>query len=394
MPDEPRTLADELETRINEERLLARALTLLEIPSFPGHESAIADAYAGMLRDAGLDVDLDETFAASPSVIARIGPRAESAGPVVQLAGHLDTVPVPDDPPRIADGRLYGRGAADMKAALAAFVEVALALRDVGDPRRGGLLVTAYGQHEASETETLHEPLRDLLRRGIHGDVAIVGDGPSRTLPVTGKGSIIFEVHLRRPGEATHELLAAPGTPNPVMAAHRFVELLAKTARSWTLEDPDVGRDTFFLGAIRGGDLYNRIAVEARIDGTRRYPPPRAFDDARAELVAIADRVAQEHGLEVVLVPHRSGQPFRQDPSDPFITAFRDAAARVAGEPLTLTGIQLASDINHVVELARIPTVLHGVDPTRAHATPEFVPLAEVARAARVYARAVGTMLS
>ena len=94
------------------------------------------------------------------------------------------------------------------------------------------------------------------------------------------------------------------------------------------------------------------------------------------------------------VVAHRSGQPFRVDPEDPFIAAFRAAAEHVSGSPLTPTGIHLASDINHIVELTGIPTALHGVDPTRAHATPEFVPVAEVVRAARVYARVVGTMLS
>ena len=181
------SLADELEARLDEGRLLARALKLVEIPSFSGHEAPIADAYATMLADAGLDVAVDRAFPESPSVIARSAV-VGAAGPLLQLAGHLDTVPVPDETPRIADGRLFGRGAADMKAALAAFVEVCLALRDAGGPRRGGLLVTAYGQHEASETGQLHEPLRDLLRRGIHGDVAIVGDGPNRTLPAHRQG--------------------------------------------------------------------------------------------------------------------------------------------------------------------------------------------------------------
>jgi acetylornithine deacetylase/succinyl-diaminopimelate desuccinylase-like protein len=394
VPDAGRSLADILEASIDEGRLVDRALNLLEIPSFSGDEGAVADAYAAMLTAAGLEVEIDRTFYASPSVIARTREVDRSDGPVLQLAGHLDTVPVAQDPPSIQGGLLVGRGAADMKGALAAFAEVCAALTAAGGPRRGGILVTAYGQHEASPAGILHEPLRDLLRRGIHGDVALIGDGPNRFLPVAGKGSIIFEVHLRRAGEPGHELLSEPGTPNPVMAAHRFVELLAAQSRTWTLEDPDVGRETFFIGAIRGGDLYNRIAVEARIDGTRRYPPPRTFDEARAELDAIARRVEDEHGVEVEVVPNRSGQPFRIDPEDPFLATFRREAAHVTGTELPLAGIQLASDINHVVELTGIPTVLHGVDPTRAHATPEWVPIAELVRAARVYARVVGGMLS
>jgi acetylornithine deacetylase/succinyl-diaminopimelate desuccinylase-like protein len=95
----------------------------------------------------------------------------------------------------------------------------------------------------------------------------------------------------------------------------------------------------------------------------------------------------------VRVVAHRSGQPFRIDRADPFVATFREEAGRVTGEDLPLTGITLASDLNHFVELAGIPTVLHGVDPKRAHATPEWVPVAELVRAARIYARVVGALL-
>jgi acetylornithine deacetylase/succinyl-diaminopimelate desuccinylase-like protein len=368
-------------------------LTLVGIESFPGGEDRIAVAYAGMLAETGLTVELDRTFAGSPSVIARTAPSAGDAGPLLQLAGHLDTVPVAQDPPVFRDGLVVARGACDMKGALAAFAEVAAAMAEAGGPRRGGLLVTAYGQHEGSPAGTLHGPLRDLLRRGIHGDIALIGDGPHRFLPIAGKGSLIFEIHLHRPGEPTHELLAGAVTPNPVMAAHRFVELLRERATHWTLADPAVGGETFFIGALRGGDLYNRIPVAARIDGTRRYPAPRTFEAAREELEAIAREVAAEQGLDVDVVAHRSGQPFRIDADDPFVATFRREAAAVSGAPLPLDGIDLASDINHVVELTGIPVVLHGVDGARAHATPEWVPVAALVRAARTYARVVGAML-
>ena len=177
------------------------------------------------------------------------------------------------------------------------------------------------------------------------------------------------------------------------MAAHRFVELLKERSAGWTLRDPMVGGETFFVGAIRGGDLYNRIAVAARIDGTRRYPAPGTFEAAQAELDAIATIVASEHGLAVEVVAHRSGQPFRIDPDDPFVATFRREAAVVDGVPLPIRGIELASNINHVTELTEIPVVLHGVDDARAHATPDRVPVAAVVRAARVYGRVVGAML-
>lgn len=384
------TLADRLEAAIDPARLLERTLALVAMPSFPGGEGPIAARYADMLRDAGLEVATEERYPGSPSVIARTSGGGD--GPSLQLAGHLDTVPVDQGPPVIRDGVLHGRGASDMKGGLAAIVEVAEAVRRVG-ARHGRLLVTAYGQHEGSPSGTMHEPLRDLLRRGIHGDLVFIPEGPHTSLPVAGKGSIILEVHLERDGEPAHELFAPPGTPNPVLAAHRYVELVRERSAGWDLHDEDVGGETFFLGAIRGGDLYNRVATAARIDATRRYPAPRTFEEAAAELEAIGRQVAAEQGVRVRVICHRSGQPFRLDPGHPFIRAFQAAASDVMGAPLPENGSFLASDINHVMELAGVPTVLHGVDGTRAHATPEWVPVAEIVRLARVLARTVGETL-
>jgi acetylornithine deacetylase/succinyl-diaminopimelate desuccinylase-like protein len=385
------SLADRLEAAIDADRVVRRTLDLVAIRSDPGDEGAIAEAYAAMLADAGLDASTDERFPGSPSVIARLPGRGP--GPTLQLGGHLDAIPVAQDELGVQGGRLYGRGACDMKGGLAAFAEVSAALQACGGPAAGSLLVTAYGQHEGSPAGTLHEPLRDLLRRGIHGDLVYIADGPHRMLPVAGKGSVIFEVHLRRAGEPEHELLAPGGLPNPVMAAHRFVALLEERSRTWPLQDPDVGGETLFVGAIRGGDLYNRIAVEARIDGTRRYPAPRTFEEVRAELEAVGEAVAGETGVEVTVIAHRSGQPFRQDPGHPFLAAFQEATRVVTGAALPASGILLASDINHVIELTGAPTILHGVDATRAHATPEWVPVPELIRATRVLARTVGTVL-
>jgi acetylornithine deacetylase/succinyl-diaminopimelate desuccinylase len=384
------SLADRLEAAIDPERLLQRTLALVAIPSFPGQEGAVAARYADMLRDAGLHVTTEERYPGSPSVIGRT--TGNGVGPVLQLAGHLDTVPVDQGPPVIRDGVLHGRGACDMKGGLAAIVEVVQALRQAG-AGDGRLLVTAYGQHEGSPADTMHEPLRDLLRRGIHGDLVFIPEGPHASLPVAGKGSIILEVHLERDGEPAHELYAPPGTPNPVLAAHRYVELVRERSARWDAQDDDVGGETFFVGAIRGGDLYNRVATSARIDATRRYPAPRTFEEAAGELHAIGHQVADEHGVRVQVICHRSGQPFRLDADHPFIRTFQAAASSVMGAPLPESGILLASDINHVMELAGVPTVLHGADGTRAHATPEWVPVADIVRLARVLARTVGETL-
>ncbi len=108
-PDGSPSLADDLEARLDEQRLLARALMLLEIPSFSGHETAIAEAYAVMLAGAGIDVAIDRAYPESPSVVGRSG-SSERPGPSSSLRGTSTPCPFPDGAPRIDGGRLYGRG--------------------------------------------------------------------------------------------------------------------------------------------------------------------------------------------------------------------------------------------------------------------------------------------
>jgi succinyl-diaminopimelate desuccinylase len=115
------------------ERLARRTLELIEIPSVSGHEAAILSHLVALVGSSGLAA-AEETEAGLLLLPARRGPEA----PLVLLAGHVDTVPEPDGlHGRIEDGWVVGRGASDMKGALAVMLEVASAL---GEGRFGSSL--------------------------------------------------------------------------------------------------------------------------------------------------------------------------------------------------------------------------------------------------------------
>lgn len=386
-PPAPMDIADlvvNLCRGIDPERLMQRTLELVAVPSPSGREADAADVYARMLRSTGLDVTLDREFPESPSVIARWD--GGIRGPTLQFDGHLDTVSTPHARPERREAEIRARGACDMKGGLAVIAEVAQILLESRLPLPGSLLVTAHGQHEeAVNGRPLHAPLVGLLRRGIHGDACIIPEGPHDELPIAGRGLIIFSVRFSRPGEPVHEILGQTRpVPNPLMAATRFVQLFERQARTWTARDELVGPESYFVGSLHGGDLYNRVATSAQVTGTRRYPVPITYDHARDELQDIASSAANEFGVAVDVVAEKSGQPFSVSSSEPIVGALMKSYNRIVGRSLPLTGMRYTGDVSQFVNLASIPALYHGTDQTTAHSDRESVTRGALVRCASV----------
>jgi acetylornithine deacetylase/succinyl-diaminopimelate desuccinylase-like protein len=368
---------------VNVERLAQRTLDLTSIPSPSGSESKVAESYADLLAGAGLSVELDREFPESPSVIARSPDRP---GPVLQFAGHLDTISTAHRPPVRRGDVIFGRGACDMKGGLAALVEVAEVIAEAGLRLPGSLLFTAYGQHEEpAPTRPLHGPLAGLLRRGIKGGACLIPEGPHRSVSIVGRGLMIFRVEFLRVGEPVHEVLAGfPPPPNPIMACHRFVAELQAQSRTWELSHPLAGPESFFVGAMHGGDYYNRIPTSAHVQGTRRYPPGRDYGEVRAELEQLARSAARECGVVAAVECQRSGQPFSIRGDDPLVLALRDSYRDQVGVDLPEEGVAYTGDVSHFVNTAGVTALYHGTDQTKAHADVESVPVAELVRCTRV----------
>lgn len=367
---------------VDAERLSALALELVEVESPTGDTAAVAGLYAQRLAELGLEVELlAEPFPSTPTVIGRL--RGSRPGPTIVLNGHLDTVPIPHAPPRLADGVVHGRGSADMKGACAAAAEAVRAFAGAG-PFAGEIVIIAVGLHEAPGGRG--EDLTHLLGPGgFTADLAVVCELSSNDVAVAHMGQATAEITVSRPGQPTHELQTPRGTPHPLLAAARVVDAIAQRgAELATVEHPWVGAETYFVGEIHGGDFYNRHPTSCRIVGTRRWAPGNTFEAVEREYRSLLAAVATETGCEISLELKLVRGAYQIDPDHPLVVALRESYRAVTGLELERVGAKTVAD-GAIFAAAGIPTVYHGPGGSGAHADREFMPVTELVRAAEVY---------
>jgi acetylornithine deacetylase/succinyl-diaminopimelate desuccinylase-like protein len=370
--------------RVDVDRLRDLTLELVEIESPTGDTARVARRYADTLREIGLEVEvLDERFPATPVVVGRL--RGGEPGPTIVLNGHLDTVPIPHDAPRIDDGRIFGRGSADMKGPVAAATEAVRVIAEAGRAFPGELVLVAIGLHEAPGGRG--EDLTWLLtEHGFTADYAIVCELSGDRLVAAHMGQATVEIEIARAGMPTHELQTPAGTPNPILVAARVIEAIrARTEELAATEHPWVGAETYFLGEVHGGDFYNRHPATCRLVGTRRWAPGNTLATVQAEYDALVAPIAAESGCTIDVQLKLVRDAYSIDPEHPLARALAEGYEEVTGEVLEATGIKVVADGAVFQAVGGIPTVYHGPRGEGAHADVESIAVDELVRSTRIY---------
>ena len=370
--------------RVDVDRLRDLTLELVEIESPTGDTARVARRYADTLREIGLEVEvLDERFPTTPVVVGRL--RGNEPGPTIVLNGHLDTVPIPHDAPRIDDGRIFGRGSADMKGPVAAATEAVRVIAESGRAFPGELVLVAIGLHEAPGGRG--EDLTWLLtEHGFTADYAIVCELSGDRLVAAHMGQATVEIEIARAGMPTHELQTPAGTPNPILVAARVIEAIrARTEELAATEHPWVGAETYFLGEVHGGDFYNRHPATCRLVGTRRWAPGNTLATVQAEYDALVAPIAAESGCTIDVQLKLVRDAYSIDPEHPLARALAEGYEEVTGEVLEATGIKVVADGAVFQAVGGIPTVYHGPRGEGAHADVESIAVDELVRSTRIY---------
>lgn len=352
----------------------------------PGDEAAVAEAVAHALSADGVPVEVDRFAPDRANVVARMQGRG---GPALVFSGHLDTVasgevPWARDPfsGELAGGRIWGRGAADMKSGLAAMVMAirTLARAHVPPPRDVVLAATAGEEVDCCGASRL------VARGALDGAGGLVIGEPTGGAVATGHRGALW-IELETTGRTAHGSMPSAGV-NAVMHMHALIARLAHLdiARP---PDPLLGSPTLAVTAIQGGMKVNIIPDRCTATIDIRTLPGQSHPSILAQIRSEIDRLRAEVSdlrAEVRVLTDRP--PVMTDPAHPLVQAALSEASAVGQRAREPVGMPYFTEASVYVPATGLPAVLYGPgETTLAHQPNEWVDVDAYLAAIRFYIR-------
>ncbi len=345
-------------------------------------ESGIAEYVASWLRKAGLQVEVQEVRPSRPNVVARVA--GTGHGRSLMLNAHLDTVGVAgmNDPfrPRVEGDRLYGRGAYDMKAGLAAIMLAARSVQRAGGAQ-GDLIVTAVMDEEYASAGT------EAVLARHQADGAIVTEPTGLRLCTAHKGFAWLSVSTE--GRAAHGSRPDLGMDAIAHMGRVLVHLEALQKQlAQGQAHPLLGTGSLHASLIEGGQELSSYPERCRLQIERRTIPGETPDAVLQEILAELQAQStndQSFRAEAELLFWR--EPFEVDPEAPIAQAVQQAATAITGGRSQVYGDTPWMDAA-LLSSAGIPTVVFGPGGEGAHAVVEWASISQTATCAEILAQA------
>ncbi len=390
--------------------------SLVQIPSTPGHEQNAQHAIAARYESLGLEAEIVPAireeldghpafsddgipFVDRLNVVARW--HGKGNGRSLILNGHMDVVPPGDtakwtrDPwgGDVEGDKIYGRGACDMKAGLAAAVVAVQALKSIGVTPGGDVTLQSVIGEESGGIGTL-----TTIVRGYRADACVIMEPMGLGIVPVHSGAMTFRLTVH--GRGAHASMKSLG----VSAIEEFVPLLQALERlnedrHRRFEHPlyDSERDIapISIGTVRAGDWPSTVPDVLVAEGRIGAFPDESLDEARAAIRSAIDAASASDNwlssnppvLEWFEGQFESGST----PIDsPIVQTVSTCHEQVTGSVPSIFGIPCGTDLRLFTRHAGIPTVLYGPGSVlHAHSTDEFVSIDETVTCAKVLARTI-----
>jgi acetylornithine deacetylase/succinyl-diaminopimelate desuccinylase family protein len=346
-----------------------------------GTEANALPLLRAFFRQRGIETTEQEVFPGRHNLLARLPGRTQRR---LVLEAHTDTVSIkgmtiPPFEPAVREGRMYGRGAVDDKAGLAAMLHAVASIHADGITPPCEVLLAAVVDEEFSYRGVVK------LCEGIQADAAIVAEPTEMRVVIASKGVLRLRLHTR--GKAAHSAKPHLGN-NAISHMARLVLALEEEHRKLAeVTHPLLGSPTVNVGVIQGGVQVNLVPDHCAIELDRRLLPGESAADVVEGYQRLLEKLAGEHpgfAAEIEAPPLLVDEALDTPAAAAVVTTAQQVLHSLGLNP-EVCGVPFGSDASKLSR-AGIPTILFGpgsID--QAHSVDEYVALDQVAQAAAFY---------
>jgi acetylornithine deacetylase len=393
---------------VDEGRLVDIACGAVAVPSPTGEEQQIGEYWDERFREAGLRVTWQWVEEGRPNVVGAL--EGSGRGPTLMLNGHLDTSYSGKEPwlrgegfkpvPIVRDGQITGLGIANMKGAIACYVEAVHALADAGVELRGDVILAAvcgeiekaqWGDAQGREYRGYGTGTHYLVSHGCLADMCLLGEPTEHELVLAHYGALWMR--LSTSGSFRHTAFSQGQlAENAIVRLHDVLDAVLAWIPEWeerTSVDGTPG--VVSLGALRAGFPWRTSRTPGRADIFLdvRIPPGMSLPEARRELREAVRRLAErfpEYGIDSEIFVSVPGAEIEREHE--LVLAVAAAHSTVFGAPARTSVLRWTAD-SSVLHAHGIPTLNYGVASGLPGVEGESVLIRELADTARVYALAI-----
>jgi acetylornithine deacetylase len=351
-------------------------------------EAAASQFFCKFLRERGIPGELEEVTPGRPNVVALLSPDPapissnDNESAALAILAHIDTVGAGDMPepftPRERDGRLYGRGALDIKSGVAAMCAAAIAARNSGAIQKP-LLIAAVVDEECDSIGT------EALLKRYTANAAIVMEPTDLRLTIAHKGYAWFEIVTH--GRAAHGSLPSEGR-DAIRMMGRVLNILDALDRKLAslAPHPLLGHGSLHASLIRGGQEFSSYPAECRLQLERRMLPEESVGEVEVELRGlVAGLAARDPDFRATVRGLGSRPAYEISPDAPVVRLVSDAIRKTLGPDAAkqFVGMAAWTDTALLAD-AGIPGIVFGPRGRGLHGKEEYVEVDSVVQCSEI----------
>lgn len=378
---------------LNEAAKVLQEMVRFNTVNEPGNEKPLAEYIKSLLDEIGLETVLVDLGNNRANVIGRLKGTGEREA--LLFNGHLDTVPPGDIEWKygpfsgeIVDGKIYGRGTADMKGGLAAMLIAIKAIKESGAELKGDFIYTATAGEETDSIGAVH-----FVENGGLDDVGaiIIGEPSSNSINIAEKGA--FWVEITTYGKTAHGAFPENGI-NAVVHMNALLSELINYKFKYQVNEI-VGHPTMNISTIHGGVKTNVVPDKCSITIDMRTVSGMDHDEIIKDFERIIEKLSNEienFKADIKILNNR--QAVETKGNHPFVKLAEKTYKEVFGEETKAKGVNFYTDASIFLPAKPVPCIFYGPgDSNMAHQPNEYITLESLDRAVKYYIRLIENYL-